>query len=142
MCWRHLDAENLVRLFVPLSTAIGIVRVTCHSNRRVRAMRGARAPAPRAAVCERVCTGNFRMSSVHRSGEGGDVVLGRVSFVTRGDVADGADGGEGIPSGMVPRAVARRFGDGIMRMAGMGSLWWGGGMGDMETERDLCSVAM
>ena len=135
MCWRHLDAENLVRLFVPLSTAIGIVRVTCHSNRRVRAIRGVRAPAPRAAVCERVCTGNFRMSSVHRSGEGGDVVLGRVSFVTRGDVADGADGGEGSPS-------ARRFGDGIMRMTGMGCLWWGGGMGDMETERDLCSVAM
>ena len=75
------------------------------------------------------------MSSVHRSGEGGDVVLGRVSFVTRGDVADGADGGEGIPS-------ARRFGDGIMRMAGMGGLWWGGGMGDMKTERNLCSVAM
>ena len=70
------------------------------------------------------------MSSVHRSGEGGDVVLGRVSFVTRGDVADGADGGEGIPSAMVPRGVARRFGDGIMRMAGIGwpvLRWWDGG---------------
>ena len=76
------------------------------------------------------------MSWVHRSGRGGDVVLGRVSFVTRGDVADGADGGEGIPSGMVPRAVAGRFGvgGGIMRMAGMGSLRvlvceYGGGAG-------------
>ena len=83
------------------------------------------------------------MSSVHRSGRGGGVVLGTVSFVTRGDVTsgqcggrDGADGGEGIPSGMVPRAVAGRFGvgGGIMRMAGMGSVRvlvceYGGGAG-------------
>ena len=98
------------------------------------------------------------MSSVRHSGRGRGVVLGSVSFVTRGDVRsgqcggrDGADGGEGIPSGMVPRAVAGRFGvgGGIMRIAGMGSLrvllceYGGGvGMGDMKTEQNLCSVAM
>ena len=67
------------------------------------------------------------MSSVDRFGEDGDVVLGRVSFVARGGVTHGADGGEAIPSAMV---MARRFGDGIMRMAGIGwpvLRWWDGG---------------
>ena len=73
------------------------------------------------SVAQRVSNG----SVVRGSGAGAGLrVLGRVCFLTRGDLRsgkcggrDGGDRGEGIPSGVGPRGVARCFGigGGIMR---------------------------